>query len=167
MSTQPTNPANVNGQTAKTPAERKRTPFSAPVQRLQVADIPGYHLFWPLESQVPRALAAGYEFVTSREVQLNNRDVAGDATVSGNADLGDRVRVYAGIGATGQPEYHVLMKIKEEWYQEDQKAVEAKSQQVMDAIYRTKEGLATSEDKSGDKGTKYVKTAQQHVSSRR
>lgn len=167
MSTQPTNPANPGGQTAKTPAERKRIPFSAPSRRLEVADIPGYHLFWPLESQVPRALQAGYEFVDSKEVSLNNRDVAGDATITGNADLGSRVRVFAGTGSNGQPEYHVLMKIREEWYREEQQMLERKNQQVMDAIYRTKEGLATSEDRPGDKGTKYVKTAQQHVSGRR
>lgn len=140
-------------------AARKRIPMSIPQRKLEVPEIEGYHLHWFLGTNIARAQQGGYEFVEEKDVSINNRSVATDATLSGNADLGSRVSVISGAGANGQPESLYLMKIKEEWWREDQQVLEARNQQIMDAIYRSKEGLATAEDRAVDKGSKYVKTA--------
>src|SRR5450631_3311015 len=94
--------------TSPVPGARKRIPMSTPQQRMQVADLPGYHLHWFLESRVPRALQAGYEFVEDSEVNVNQKGAANKGDVSGNTDLGTQVRVIAGIGENGNPESHVL-----------------------------------------------------------
>lgn len=157
MSTELKNPA--NSPAPANVAARKRIPMSIPQLKLQVPDIAGYHLHWFLGSRVARAQQGGYEFVDEKEVSLNNRNVATDATITGNADLGSRVSVIAGTGANGLPESLYLMKIKEEFWQEDQKALEARNQEIADAIYKSKEGIPTAEDKATDRGTKYLKTA--------
>jgi hypothetical protein len=155
MSNEPANPANAVKPTNA--AVRKRIPMSIPQLKLEAPDIAGYHLHWFLGSRTARALQGGYEFVDEKEVSLNNRNVATDATISGSSDLGSRVSVIAGTGANGLPESLYLMKIKEEFWQEDQKALEKRNQEIADAIYKTKEGLPTAEDKSADRGTKYTK----------
>lgn len=151
----------INPATAPAPANvaaRKRIPMSIPQRKLEVPEIAGYHLYWFLGSRIDRAQQqGGYEFVDEKDVSLNNRNVATDAKLTGNADLGSRVSVIAGTGVNGQPEYLYLMKIKEEWWQEDQKVLEARNQEIMDAIY--KRGISTAEDKAADQGSKYIKSA--------
>lgn len=149
------NPANVVK--AENAAARKRIPMSTPQLKLQVPEIPGYHLHWFVNHRIARALQGGYEFVDDKEVSLNNRGVASDTTLTGNADLGSRVRVVTGVGTGGQPEYLTLMKVKEEFWLEDQKAHQARNREISDAIYKSKEGLATSEDRTGDRSLKYTK----------
>ena len=138
-------------------AARKRIPMSIPQRQLEVPDIAGYHLHWFLGSRIAHAQQGGYEFVDEKEVSLNNRSVATDATITGNADLGSRVSVIAGTGANGQPEHLYLMKMREEWWQDDQKVLEARNKEIMDAIYRSKDGISTGQDTAADRGTKYTK----------
>jgi hypothetical protein len=142
----------------ETPA-RKRIPLSIPTRKMEVDEIPGFHLYWFLESNVPRALQGGYEFVDSDEVPLHQRGVATDSTISGNADLGSHIKLVAGIGDGGRAEYQILMKIREEWYLEDQKVIEARNAAILAAIFR-KEYIAGSDKVSSeDQGLRYVKTA--------
>lgn len=105
--------------------ERPRIPFSTPTLRLAVPDIPGYHLHWFRDepARIERAQQAGYEFVDRGEIKVNHRDSLGsDPASDGNSDLGSRVSVIAGaeLGKDGQPGRLILMKIKEEWWKEDQ-----------------------------------------------
>jgi hypothetical protein len=96
--------------------------MSVPQQKLASAEIPGYYLYWMLgNARVEQALRAGYEFVGNNEGQLNNVSLGGDAKVSGNTDMGSRVSVVAGdeLDTDGQPKRLYLMKLKEEWRQED------------------------------------------------
>lgn len=129
------NPANP---VQKSKEERKRIPMSVPVQRLEAPDIPGYHLHWFLgtKERMARALDGGYEFVDNTELSINNVGLGGDSTLSGNTDMGSRVSVVSGeeVGKDGQPTRLVLMKIKQEWYEEDQKLVEARSEQTAAAL---------------------------------
>lgn len=120
---------------AKEP-DRQRIPMSVPSRKLEVAEIPGWHLYWFLESNIPRAIQGGYEFVQANEVQLNQQNVATDRSVSGNADLGGQVKIVAGASERGGAEHLVLMKIKEEWYNVDRKQIEARNQSVLEAIFR-------------------------------
>lgn len=116
-------------------AERKRIPMSVPVQRLSVPDIPGYHLHWFVGTpeRVSRAQDGGYEFAEDTEVAMNDAGLGGTSTRTGNTDLGSRVSVVGGseIDRDGQPVRLVLMKIKQEWYEEDQKLVEQRNDQVV------------------------------------
>ena len=119
------NPADASNMPSAT--ERTRVPMSVPVAHLAVQEIPGYHLHWfnGTPQRIQRALQGGYEFVEQGEVQVNNRTLGSDAATDGNTDLGSRVSIVAGtdIGLDGQPVRLYLMKIKEEWWQADQKAL--------------------------------------------
>ena len=150
----------LNPGTSSTPttAERKRIPMSVPVQRLEVPDMPGWHLHWFLSTseRLQRAADGGYEFVDEREVKINNVSLGGDSAISGNTDMGSRVSVVSGQegGKDGQPTRLVLMKIKQEWWDEDQKAVEARNTKVRDALLG---GMIGAEKDSGnDASHRYV-----------
>lgn len=129
---------NENPATRDTPAaERKRIPMSVPVRKLEVPDIPGYHLHWFRSdaARIQRAQEGGYEFVDAGEIRLNPVGLGADTTHSGNTDMGSRVSVISGESADGvDAERMILMKIKQEWYDEDQKLVEARNDSVAAAL---------------------------------
>ena len=138
--------------------ERKRIPMSVPVQRLEVDPIPGYHLHWFINSpeRIARALDGGYEFVEERETQVNSVSLGGESAQSGNTDLGSRVTIVSGqeIGKDGQPTRLVLMKIKQEWHEEDLKLAEQGPKRVAEALRGGTIGHEN--DKSGDTAQRYV-----------
>lgn len=138
--------------------ERKRIPMSTPQRRLEVTPIVGYHLHWFRDDNIERAINAGYEFVEDREVELNQRGAATSRDISGNADLGTRVRIVSGMGAQGA-EFLTLMKIKEEFFQEDQKAIENRNASIMSAIFRDEQILGSDKQDGTDKALSYVKQA--------
>src|SRR5258708_34159878 len=131
------NPANpppaVQARDADT---RKRIPMSVARRKMEAPEIPGYHLHWFLESNVPSALQGGYEFVNTVEIPLNQHGVGTDTTISGNSDLGTQIKIIAGVGANNLPEYQILMKIREEWWQEDQKAIEDRNVSILSGIFK-------------------------------
>lgn len=112
---------------------RRRVPMSIPQQKLQVADIPGYHLHWFHDRNIQRALAAGYEFCDDREVVLNQKNVGNDNLISGNASLGTRVQVPAGESTN---EHLTLMKLPLEFWREDQTALQEKNVAKLAGIFR-------------------------------
>lgn len=125
------NPANA---APKKSVERARIPMSVPMQKLQVPEIQGYHLHWMLDQggRIQQAIRAGYEFVEQEEVELNNFGLADDASKSGNTDLGSRVSISAGadLGQDGTEQRLYLMKIRQEWWEEDQRQLEARNEQI-------------------------------------
>lgn len=129
------NPAAVGG---PTPAERKRIPLSVPQRKLEVPDIPGYHLRWfrGTSTRVAQAQRAGFEFVRPQEVELNNVSLGGDATKAGNASLGDIVAVIEGseVDAQGQAVQMILMKQKMEHKLEDDALIQQRNDNVRDAL---------------------------------
>lgn len=152
------NPSNTPG---KTSAERKRIPMSVPVQKLEVPEIPGFHLHWFRgdAARIERAKAGGYEFVDAPEVSLNNVSLGGDSAASGSTDMGSRVSIVAGkeLGPDGQPIRMVLMKIRQEWWEDDQKLVEAQNAKIADSIMG---GRAQSQAAdAGDGNIRYVGSA--------
>ncbi len=149
----------------KTAAERKRIPMSVPVQKLEVPDIPGYHLHWfkGEPARIARALDGGYEFVKSGELQINNVSLGGDSAESGNTDMGSNISIVAGsgLGTDGQPLRMVLMKIKLEWYEEDQRLQEDRNEQVAASL---RGGLLGAEkDVQGDTSKRYVDKARTQI----
>lgn len=117
--------------------ERRRIPMSVPVQKLEVPDMPGYHLHWfnGAADRIERALDAGYEFVDERDVRPRSVSLGLDSAASGNTDMGSRVSVVAGgLGDDGQAARMYLMKQKLEWYEADQKIAEARTDKVAQAL---------------------------------
>ena len=128
---------NENVATRESPtAERKRIPMSVPVRRLEVPEIPGYHLHWfnGDRARIQRAMDGGYEFVDERDMRLIQGGLGSISTHSGNTDLGSQVSVASGTDEDGNPVRMILMKIKLEWYNEDQLLVDKRNQSVADAL---------------------------------
>lgn len=138
---------------------RKRIPMSVPQRKLEVPKIPGYVTYWFRESNVPRAEQAGYEFVDSRELSIHQHNVATDKGISGNQDLGSRIRIVGGLTDQNEAVYAVLMKIREEFWNEDHLLIARNNAQNLENIF-VKEEIAGSENVSDrDKDQRYVKTS--------
>jgi len=138
--------------------ERSRIPMSVPRQKLSVDDIPGYHLHWMkgTPDRLEQALQAGYEFVHKKETLLANHSIGGDSKEDGGTDLGSRVSVSAGdeLDGEGQPVRLYLMKIKQEWHEEDMKAQEGKSELLRQAMLQGNVGADAAN--AGDQSNRYV-----------
>jgi len=126
------------------PRERKRGVFNGTQGKLQVGnEIPGFHLhiFNDTPGRIQNATENGYEFVHPSEVGGVMENVT-----SRNTDLGDKVRFLVGAGEKGEPMYAYLMKIKEEWWLEDQAELQKKNDKT-DAAIRS--GKTPGVDSSG------------------
>lgn len=134
------NPAN---QPEKHREPSTRIPMSVPTLRLAVPEIPGYYCHWFLGPiRVQRALKAGYEFVESDEVSTTNFDLAGNLSDNGSTDLGSRLSVVGGTDEKGAPERLYLMKLKNEYREEDVEANIRRNEKLAQAINA---GAATGE----------------------
>jgi hypothetical protein len=131
--------------TVETPApvRKRRGTFNGTEGKLTVhGSIPGYHLhvFTDNESRIQNALDNGYEFVRPSEIEGVSENV-----VSRNGDLGDRIRFLVNPRAEGSQQYGYLMKIRQEWYEEDQAALQTKNNMIDQAI---RKGKVTGENSS-------------------
>lgn len=148
----------------KTPAERRRIPLSVPQRKLEVPEIPGYYCRWfrGTPQRLAQAEQAGFEFVGPDEVSLNAVAVGGDASKSGNSDMGSRVSVIEGgeTDGAGQAVRMYLMKQKLEFRREDNAITQERNDSIADALtagYRAGAvgGTAQGEDAS-DIAARYV-----------
>jgi hypothetical protein len=118
-------------ETVRSQAQRPRR-NSIGVPRLTLAvtnEIPGHHLCWMNDDgNVQNALDSGYEFVTRGETELAN------GVTPQNTDMSDKVKQKVGTTQQGDVLYAYLMKIKNEWHEEDMAAIELQNKQVEDAI---------------------------------
>jgi len=115
---------------------KRRNSFNGTEAKLSVnQQIPGYHLhvFTDAGSRVQQALDSGYEFVRPEEVGGVSENV-----VSRNGDLGERIRYLVNPRAEGSEQYGYLMKIRQEWYEEDQAELQAKNNLIDNAIRKGK-----------------------------
>ena|ERR1700678_495322 len=136
---------------------RARIPMSVAMRKLETPNIPGYHTHWIKTSNIPRALAAYYEFVEDFEVPLiNQRNPGVDTEVSGNTDLGSRVSIAAGIGADDKPERLYLMKLAEEYWLEDRAKIDGRNAAMMGQIFRGEKIIDKEEVSDSVKQTRYV-----------
>jgi len=150
------NPANPPETVAQQPGLRRRVPMSVPRRKLEVTDIPGYHLHWFVDENVERALQAAYEFVDANEVTVTQSGVGNSTELSGNQDLGSRVRVVAGAGPDGRGQYLTLMKLKEEFFRDDQRLIEERNASVLAQIFRGEMILGADKDSQADRNLRYV-----------
>ena len=114
------------------PRERKKGVFNGTQSKLQVGkQIEGYHLhiFNDTPGRIQAATENGYEFVHPNEV-----DGVTENVTSRNLDLGDKVRFLVGAGEKGDPLYAYLMKIKEEFWLEDQAQLQERNDKTDAAI---------------------------------
>ena len=127
-----TTPA-VDGATRK-----RRNVFNGTEAKLGVrSQIPGYHLhiFTDVGSRIQEALDSGYEFVTPTEIGGVSENV-----VSRNGDLGERIRYLVNPRAEGTEQFGYLMKVRQEWFEEDQAELQAKNNRIDSAIRKGKMG---------------------------
>jgi len=112
---------------------RKKGVFNGTKQKLQVeGTISGYHLHVMNDdrNRLQDAQDNGYEFVTPDEIKGVSENVT-----SRNGDIGDsRVRFLVGTQENGQPLYAYLMKIKQEWFDEDQADLQKKNDMIDAAV---------------------------------
>ena len=128
----------------RTGTSRRRNSFAGTTQKLSVTkSIPGFHLhiFNDDGSRIEDAIAGGWTFVTPDEVGKTAPHVT-----SRNTDLGDKVRFLVGKNESGGPQYAYLMKIKEEWWLEDQQAIQIRNDQIDEAIRSGKNVKGESSD---------------------
>jgi len=112
--------------------DRVRNVFNGTQAKLTVNhQIPGYklHIFNDEPGRIQTAIDGGWEFVTPDEV-----GGVKDSVTSGNTDLGDKVRFLVGASEKGDGLYAYLLKIKQEWWEEDQNAMQQRNDRVDDAI---------------------------------
>lgn len=153
------------------PKERTRNPLGAPRQQLSTNDIPGYktHWFRGTEQRLQAALDGGYEFVQKQEVRGRNSHILGGATeTDGNTDMGSRVSHISGetLDAQGQPERLYLMKIRQEWFNEDQEMKEERNQALLRALKKGSIG-AEKDESSSDTAARYAKVGDTMFTPRR
>lgn len=134
----------------------QRIPMSAPMAKLTTPDIPGYHLHWinDYPGRINQAIRAGYQFVEQEEVHVNSRDIAGDRSEFGGTDLGTRVSIVVGTDDKGKELRGYLMKIRSEWYTQDQSVIQDRIDGLYSAMREGKQNTGGS-----DGSNRYVKTA--------
>jgi hypothetical protein len=124
-----------------TPAEdgslrKRRNVFNGTEAKISVRQaIPGYHLhvFTDTGGRIKEAVDSGYEFVAPGEVGGVSENV-----VSRNGDLGERIRYLVNPRATGSEQFGYLMKIRQEWFEQDQADLQAKNTKIDTAIRKGK-----------------------------
>lgn len=131
-----------------------RVPFGGLNYRLEVVNKdPDYFYYWFNDrgDTIERALQAGFQFVSRREVkrvvpeELTNRDVNG-----GNQSIADDVRVFGGRDEYGRDFQMVLMRQPMEYHLQDQKAKDAKVDEIDLAIRRQASKNSSVATKYGD-----------------
>jgi hypothetical protein len=136
----------------------KRIPWNSPTSKLGVTEIPGYRLYWFRgdANRIARAQQAGWEFVEQREVKMLETGMGNPLGGEFSADMGSRVSIVSGNGgeAEGQAGRLILMKIKLDWYLEEQQVKEQRNEKVAEAI---RGGLLGQEkDKGADAQRRYL-----------
>lgn len=139
---------------------RKRIPMSTAQRKMEVAAIDGFYLYWFAETNIPAALQAGYEFVDRSETNMVQVGIANDKSNSGNTDLGTRVSMIGSLsGPQGGPERAFLMKLRQEWRDEDKAEIDAKNASIIGSIFKD-EKIYGPEGNVRDKGNlEYVRQA--------
>lgn len=156
------NPSNVP---PKATGERERIPMSVPVQKLSVADIPGFHCHWIRggQARISQALRAGYVFVKEDEVDLNRIALASGMSDTGNQGLGSNVSVIAGTDEKGHAQELFLMKLPLHMWKEDQAAL-ADLQEVRASQIRGDKGF---DDPAGGNEHRYSRKEQANLFTRK
>lgn len=114
----------------------QRVPFGVREQKMAWPPIPGFHTHWfnNEPGRIGRAQAAGYEMVTGEN--------------------GRPVTTVVGTDRSGKPLSAFLMKIRQEWYDEDMMAIEHEQRAILGAIRQGRTPAPSTNPR--DQGTQYV-----------
>jgi len=112
--------------------ERQRVQLDGFRRKLSHDDIPGYQLRWVNDEggRLEEFKARGYEFVEKKTQKV------GDGDVSQRGSVDSRTRVLVGTHEDGSPKYGYLMKQRQEWYDEDQRAKQAPIDELEQTMFR-------------------------------
>jgi hypothetical protein len=114
---------------------KERVPFGVPQSRLTVTNAdPNFVYRWVNDDgrgRLDRAITGGYEFV-----QGDSDIKVGTGSADANSDVGSRVSRIVGTQEGGAGMRAYLMRIKREWYEQDQKAKQALIDENESAIKR-------------------------------
>lgn len=117
------NQSETNSKSERSPRSRKGT-FGGLNQKLGVdKTIEGFHLHWLNDSpgRIPEALEAGYEHVKEKEVYSYS-----------NSE--EYVSRHVGTSEKGEGMTAFLMKIRQDWYEEDQSGIQTQNDKFDEAI---------------------------------
>jgi len=143
----------VTTESKERPVRRNRGAFNGTRGKLQVGNlITGYHLYFFNDEpgRVQAALDAGWEFVSPDEVGYVSTNVT-----NRNVDLGDRVSIIGSKNDMGQAVQQILMKIREDWWLEDQAEIQSRNDKTDAAIRKGKGGSSVDTTGFYDAGIKY------------
>lgn len=143
----------VTQSSTEKPVRRNRGAFNGTRGKLQVGNlIQGYHLYFFNDEpgRIQAALDAGWEFVSPEEVGYTSSNVT-----NRNVDLGGRVSVVGSKNDMGQPVQQVLLKIKQEWWEEDQAEIQQRNDKTDASIRRGKGGQGVDTTGFYNAGIKY------------
>lgn len=123
----------------KVVAERVRIPMTSPMRRLETPELPGWWLQWirGTPERMQQAKRAFFEHVLEYELDVNNRDIGGDAKTSGNSDLGSIISTSDGSGERGYDGQAIrmyLMKQRKEHHDEDVAINQRRNDSVVDSL---------------------------------
>lgn len=114
---------------------RERIPFGVPQSRLTVANKdPAFVYRWVNDDgrgRLDLAIQGGYEFVESEAGQK-----VGSGSADGNSDVGSRVSRIVGTNEKGGGMRAYLMRIKREFYEEDQRRKQKEGPDFVEAAIR-------------------------------
>lgn len=139
-----------------------RTDLTSIDRKLDVPEIEGYHLHWFLEMNIPKALAAWYEFVDPREVPTHDRNIGGRHPHTSTEDLGgSRVSQIAGLDPDNgnRPVQLILMKVRLEMFHESQKKLVARNRSILLQMFSKKQPIRSPDENDADYGMRYVREA--------
>lgn len=118
----------VRVETDRNQGRRRRGVFSGQRLKLEVlGKQEGFHYAWLNDdnNRITLAQQGGWDFVQSDEVELGFNNVT-----PRNSDEGTRIKTLVGTAVNGEPLYAYLMKIKQEWYNEDKAGNDAYLDQI-------------------------------------
>jgi len=96
---------------------------------------------------------------------VNSFSLGTASDLSGNSDMGSRVSVVVGKNEDGSPLRAYLMKIRNEWFVEDQAVAQERVDAVDQQIKRGR--LGSEQEKQSDTANRYVRTADVKTNSSR
>lgn len=111
--------------------KRVRVPLGVPRMKLTSGHREGYVRRWINDDRLQSAEKGGYSYV-----RLEDAGEVGTFDVSQRNGLGDKVSRVVGRHQNGSPMMAYLMEIKQEWYDEDQRAKQAPIDEQEMAIKR-------------------------------